>query len=215
MKKIIITGASSGLGRRIADYFLEKKYEVVNLSRTKAEGCTNIIVDLKNDSNIESACEIIKHSHNEFQYMFFNAGTMPQANLGKIAFNIDDVFKINVSSIIKILNYLNSEVLNNEADIIITGSTSAYKHFEGDIVYSATKFAVRGLIQSLQSEYKYSKTRIFGFHPGAFNSNLRGKGEYFENFMDPKDLATLLSSIINLPKNIEVSEIIVNRKKQK
>ena len=34
-----------------------------------------------------------------------------------------------------------------------------------------------------------------------------------ENWMDPKDVANLLKTILYLPKNMEVSEIVINRKK--
>jgi len=52
---------------------------------------------------------------------------------------------------------------------------------------------------------------VIGFHPGGFNSNLRD-GIIKEGHMKPKDLATLMANILDLPKTMEVSEIVINRK---
>ena len=42
---------------------------------------------------------------------------------------------------------------------------------------------------------KNEPVRIIGFHPGGFNSNLRG-GIIKEEYMEPKDLATLMINIL-------------------
>ena len=60
-------------------------------------------------------------------------------------------------------------------------------------------------------ELKNEPARVIGFHPGGFNSNLRD-GIIKEGHMKPKDLATLMANILDLPKTMEVSEIVINRK---
>ncbi len=47
------------------------------------------------------------------------------------------------------------------------------------------------------------------------DSNLRGKGVVKDGYMDPKELARLILTLIELPRNMEVSEIVVNRNKVK
>ncbi len=59
--------------------------------------------------------------------------------------------------------------------------------------------------------------RVVGFNPGGFKSKLFAKAtgvliDDWSKYMDPQNLASLLISIIELPKNMEVSEIVVNRK---
>ncbi|MDQ6984854.1 MAG: hypothetical protein Q9M91_03890 [Candidatus Dojkabacteria bacterium] len=54
-------------------------------------------------------------------------------------------------------------------------------------------------------------------NPGGFNSKIHEKAtgvaiEDPSKWMDPQDLASLIIQILKLPKNMEVSNIIVNRK---
>jgi NADP-dependent 3-hydroxy acid dehydrogenase YdfG len=211
MKKAIITGASNGLGKEIGNLLKEKGTEIINISTSKSH-FEDIITDLGNESEIENAIDIIKKEHSNFDLIVLNAGIMPLANIGEINFNIDKLFKINVTSSIKLVNELLNLIKKNKADIVIIGSASSFKPYPEHSVYTSTKHATEGFIKSLQLELKEDNVRVIGFHPGGFNSNLRG-GIIKEGYMDPKDLAKILVNILELPKNIEVSEIILNRKK--
>jgi NADP-dependent 3-hydroxy acid dehydrogenase YdfG len=175
MQKIILTGVSSGLGKEIGNLFLNKGYEVINLSRNKAKGCTNIHLDLSDKKSIKNAVKQILANHSDFETLILNSGIMPQAEIGDIKFDMNELFQVNVIGSMQLVNELDKKIRKNGADIVLIGSTSAFKHFKGDTIYSATKHAVRGFIQSLQSDYKLEKTRVIGFHPGGFNSNLEAK----------------------------------------
>jgi NADP-dependent 3-hydroxy acid dehydrogenase YdfG len=126
----------------------------------------------------------------------------------------DNLFKINITASIKLVDGLIELIKKNNADIVIVGSTASFNVSEDHGVYCATKHAVEGFIKALQTELKYENVRVIGFHPGGFNSNLRG-GIVKDGYMEPKDLASLLLDILKLPKSMEVSEIIINRKKSK
>ena len=102
----------------------------------------------------------------------------------------------------------------NSTDIVIVGSTASLKGYDNHSVYCATKHAVDGFIKSLQAELKNEPVRVIGFHPGGFNSNLR-HGIIKEGYMEPKDLAKLVLNLLDLPKSMEVSKIVINRKKEK
>ena len=212
MKKAIITGASSGLGKEIGKILADNKVSVVNLSRNSSD-FEDITTDLRNNDEILKAIDKIKKDHSDLDLLILNAGIMPKAETGKIDFNINEIFEVNVTATIKVVNGLIDLIKKNHGDIVIVGSTASFKFFNGDSVYSSTKYAVLGFIKSLQEELKREDVRVIGFHPGAFNSNLRGVGFVKDDFMNPKDLAKLLMSIISLPRNIQVSEIIVDRKK--
>ena len=212
MKKAIITGASSGLGLEIGRVLQEEGVKIVNLSRSKSP-FENIAVDLADDKQVLNAIEVVKKKHSDFDVLVLNAGMMPQASLGSINLDIDNIFKVNVTSSIKLVNGLLSLIKKNNCDIVVVGSTSSFDHFPSHSVYTATKHAVLGFIKELQTELKQDDVRVIGFHPGGFNSNLRGPGVFKEGYMDPKHLASLLLPILRLPRNMQVSEIIINRKR--
>lgn len=212
MKKVLITGASSGLGLEIGNLLQQQKIQVINLSRNKSP-FENISLDLGKDENIDKTIEFIKKYHAKFDTLILNSGIMPLARVGEIDFDIDNVFKVNITGSIKLVNGLLNLIKENKADIVFVGSTASLKGYEDHAVYCASKHALEGFIKSLQVEMKNEPVRVIGFHPGGFNSNLRG-GLIKEGYMEPKDLANFMIQILNLPKNMEVSEIVINRKKE-
>ena len=211
MKKAIITGASSGLGKSIGTILRNKKVKVVNLSRTKSN-FEDIKTDLTNNENIDNTISLIKKQHSDLDLLILNAGIMPRKKVGKIDFDVDETFSINVNSNIKLVNGLISIIKKNKGDIVIVGSTASFKFFKGYAVYSSTKHAVLAFTKSLQAELKQEKVRVIGFHPGGFNSNLRG-GITDKKYMNSKDLAKLLINLLELPRNMQISEIIIDKKK--
>src|SRR3989344_1494664 len=146
MKKAIITGASSGLGLEVGKIFAKKNFEVINLSRTKSQ-FQNILLDLSDDKSISKAIKQIKKNHTAFDVLILNSGIMPLGKVGEIEFNLDHMFKVNITGSIKLVNGLLDLAKKNKSDIVFVGSTASLKN---------------------------EPVRVIGFHPGGFNSNLRG-----------------------------------------
>ena len=211
MVKAIITGASSGLGYEVGKQLKDKNYEIINVSRKMSE-FEDINCDLSKEEDVLRTIEIINNKHNDFDVLILNAGIMPLAKVGEVKTNIDNLFNINIISSLKIVNGLLEIAKKNKADIIFVGSTASLKGYNEHGMYCASKHAVEGIVKSLQVELKDEPVRVIGFHPGAFNSNLRG-GVIKEGYMKPEDLAKVMINIIELPKSVEVSEIVINRKK--
>ena len=70
MKRIILTGASSGLGASLASVFHEAGYEVIGLCRSKPADFVNWIqTDLTESSSISHATEIIKKDFSDFHVL--------------------------------------------------------------------------------------------------------------------------------------------------
>lgn len=208
----MITGASSGLGLEIGNALEVKGVRVINLSRSKTK-FQDIYIDLAEDKTISNAVKVIKSQHKDIDLLILNAGIMPLAEMGKINFDIDKSFLVNVTGSIKLVNGLIDILRKNNADIAVVGSTVAFNNSGGKgMVYTCTKQAVLSFIRSLQVEVKYEDVRVIGFHPGGFTSNLRGKGIIKKEGMKVRNLADLLITLLTLPRNMEVSEIIINRK---
>ncbi|MFW5747005.1 MAG: SDR family oxidoreductase [Nanoarchaeota archaeon] len=211
MRKAIITGASSGLGKELG-VLLQKKYvDVVNVSRSSSE-FQDISCDLSSQQEVQQAISCIKDDHDDVDLLVLNAGIMPKSPVGKIDFDVEKVFRINLTAHIHIVNSLVEAIKKNRGDIVVVGSVCSFKSYEGEAVYSSTKFGLLGLIQNLQTELAKEDVRVIGVHPGGFNSNLRG-GVMKDGYMDPSDIATMILHSLELPRRIEVSEIILNRKK--
>jgi NADP-dependent 3-hydroxy acid dehydrogenase YdfG len=78
---------------------------------------------------------------------------------------------------------------------------------------------MRGFSQNLQIELK-DTNRVISFCVGGFKSDIAKKvhGKDLpdpENWMDPEDIAVFMKQILDLPKGMEVSEIVINRRPAK
>ena len=218
MKKAIITGASSGLGHEIALKLIEKGIKVVNLSRTDSKlDVINIKIDLLRHEDVVNAINKIKEEHKDVDLLILNSGLAHWNCVGEVPINeIDNDFAVNVTGAIKLTNGLISLIKENTGDFVFVGSTSSFVSYGEDSIYVSTKYAIRGYIKSLQKELKNENVRVVGFYPGGFRSQFHIKASSDlkqDDLMDPKDLAQLLMSILELPRSVQVSEIIVDRKK--
>ena len=84
-------------------------------------------------------------------------------------------------------------------------------------VTRSSKWAVRGFSANLQVELKDTRCRVVSFCPGGFASKTFEKATGHKNpdfifSMKAKDLAIFIKQILDLPKNMEVSEVVINRK---
>lgn len=76
---------------------------------------------------------------------------------------------------------------------------------------------MRGTSYNLQLELKNLKSRVIQFNVGGMNTRMHSKYtgkeiQHPEEWMDPKDIAEMMLYILRLPKQIEISEIAINRK---
>ncbi len=215
--KAIITGASSGLGHEIARTLLEEKVAVVNVSRSPSKlKLENVPTDLTKNDNIEKAVKEIKELHADAALLVLCSGVLHWRPIGENSQElIDHDIGVNLAGVMKFADGILPLIEKNHGDVIVIGSTSAFNIYPGSAVYTAAKHGVLGYIKALQAEYKKKDVRILGIHPGGFKSNLHIKAESAidpEKLMEPKDLAELILHLTKLPRNMEVSEIIINRK---
>ncbi|HIJ10527.1 TPA: SDR family NAD(P)-dependent oxidoreductase [Candidatus Woesearchaeota archaeon] len=218
MKKAIITGASSGLGKEIATRLLEKGVHVINLSRTESSlDVVTIPTDLTKHEDIVNALQIIKNDHQDVDLLILNAGVLHRHVVGETPLTeVDSDFAVNVMGAIKLTDGLVSFITKNRGDIVFVGSTSSFVTHAETSVYNAAKHAVLGYVKSLQTELKKENVRVIGFYPGGFQSQLHinaGSNLSEKELMNPNDLSKLLMSTLEMPRGMQVSQVIIDRKK--
>ena len=138
--KCLITGASSGLGLEVGN-LLEQNYQVVNLSR-KESPFENIFLDLSDNESITQTIEEIKDKHSQFDVLVLNSGIMPLAPVGEIDFDVDNMFKVNITGTIKLVNGLIDLIKENKADVVIAN----------DVVVQVVQSTIQGLVKSPDSK---------------------------------------------------------------
>lgn len=144
MRKVLITGASRGIGSSIADKFTSMGYEVFSPSRQE--------MDLANE---ESVMAYIEKNRNQYFDVIINNAGINEINL------IEDVtddqqklmFQVNLLSPIMLLRAFAKSMKNhNYGRIVNIGSIWAVVSKEGRSMYSATKHGLHGITETLALE---------------------------------------------------------------
>jgi NAD(P)-dependent dehydrogenase (short-subunit alcohol dehydrogenase family) len=167
-KSIFITGAASGIGRATALLFAERGWfaglfdmnekELRAVAETIGEsGCLYEALDVTDPINYERAVKYFGDYTGQTMDVLFNCAGL--ASCGPFdAVSLDDLLRmvsVNVNGTI-IGIHLSIELLRNTpgARIINMSSAGAFYGTPDLAVYSATKFAIRGLTEALNIEYQ-------------------------------------------------------------
>jgi 3-oxoacyl-[acyl-carrier protein] reductase len=127
--------------------------------------------------------------------------------------------KVNVMAPIFLTSGLLNQVRRNSADILTVGSTIGTKSSPTgrQLVYCASKWAIQGVNATLKDSLENTNSRVLLFNPGGMQTRFFDKFKEgvtnTESFMKPLDVAKLMLDALKLPKSVEVSEILINRKK--
>ncbi|MBP7700819.1 sugar nucleotide-binding protein [Candidatus Woesebacteria bacterium] len=167
--KILIIGASGFLGNKLYT-FLEKRHHVFGTSRHSLPPF--IKLDLKNRKETINIINSIKPN-----VIIFAAGI---ARPNEVEKNLDDAFKINVSSLVPILktiNKLNIKVIFLSSIYVFDGKKN--KYFEQDIsspfnLYGKLKIESENLIKKISDHLIIRSDMIYGYDPIHKNNGFIG-----------------------------------------
>ncbi len=216
---IIITGASGGLGGEVAKLYKADGKTVVNISRRESpDADKNLLHDLSQGKEIEAAAKEVLAMDEPIEALINCIGVYSAQTVGDLTeAEIKRMMATNVKAPMLLISELIERLKKDGADIVNTISTSATKVVEKEALYAASKWALRGFTLNLQAELKKTPCRVISFTPGGFVSKLFEKATGVDNtkegsWMKASELAKIIKFSLDLPKNMEVSEIIINRK---
>ncbi len=217
---LIITGGSSGLGKAIVEYSINKDLIVCNLDRVG-----NIINNLNYKEFIGDVSDeqFVKKTINEIselgniKYLINNAGE-PSFKL-PAEYEKDDIEKCFKGLQGMILCSANTLKVKNEQDLKIVNimSSAALRGNKQESVYCATKWGEKGYTESLKVAYKGTSVKVIGVYPGGINTSFyKNSRDYVSEekqntFMNPDDVAKIICDNIFSDLNLNVADIIIER----
>jgi short-subunit dehydrogenase len=224
MKSIIITGAGSGLGKELALLYSQKEYHLILVGRTleklkKVEQQINsangqadsYVVDITNPENIHSFVNMAKEKYNLFG-LINNAGIGHFGPFEKLTVEeMDEMFSTNVFGTIYMSQALLPLFKENKAGMLMNIiSTAGLKGKVNEAGYVASKFAVRGLTESLQKEYEGSGVQIKAVYMGGMDTPFWDHNDHIKDKSRLRSAAEIAEIIL---ANNDEDTIIIHSKK--
>lgn len=224
-KTALVTGASSGIGRAIAQRLAAEGLKVYALGRDIAAlnalatqcGAIPISLDLQNPEQLGGL-----FSENEIDVVVNNAGLLPE--LAKFSDSkpddIDSMIDINLRAPLRLAHMaLAGMIARNRGHLFFIGSSAGRFPHLNTAVYGATKAAISMFCDSLRCDLLGSGVRVTEVAPGRVQTSLYrtalGQEGANEKLYDayrsiqPEHIAELIATALNLPEYVDVSRLEV------
>lgn len=222
MKTVVITGASDGIGAAIAKRLAGEDYTLVLCARDEqklmkvAEASNNAKYYAFDINDRKKRDEFITKIDN-VDVLINNAGIWHK--VGDIESlsdeKIEEVLQTNLLAQILLTKGLLPKIRESkEGKIINIISKSGIVSQEGQAVYSASKYGMRGFTDVLRQDVKHGGIRVGAVYQSGTNTQMFTKaGEDFavETFTEPQDLAEVVSFMLSRPKKLWINEIRIEK----
>jgi len=222
-KVVVITGSSGGLGKALAVQFLEEKAEVVvsdisrnELRKTAKElGAVEFVADVTKEGDMQELAAFVVKKFGKIDIWINNAG---------IGAGHKPVEKINSQLAHKtmevnffgtfygsrsVMKYMKKQKSGTIVNIV---SIRSLVPNPLSVVYSSSKWAVRGLTEALRTILKSDNISVIAIHPAGIKTSFYGKTKPadYKKYMEPSYVAARIIQNLKLKKPKE--EIIVKKK---
>ena len=190
-KTILITGASSGIGKATAKYFQERGWNVVATMRspdkeTELNQLDNVLVtrlDVTDSDSITAAVQATIEKFGKIDVLLNNAGYGAYGPLEAIPMeNVRRQFETNVIGLLETTQAVIPHFRSNKSGTIINVSSVGGKMaFPLGSLYHGTKFAVEGISEALSFEMEAIGVGVKIVEPGAIKTDFVSRSFDFQN----------------------------------
>lgn len=225
-KTAMITGASSGIGRVIAEKLAENGMNVALLARreerlkqiaqsinekSKKICAIAIKTDVTNAQDIEVAFKQTIEKFEAVDVLVNNAGVITNSSF--INGTIDEweqMVEVNIKGVLYGIHAVLPHMLErSKGHIVNMASVSGFEVTKRSAVYSSTKFAVRALSMGLEKELARTGVRVTNISPGMVDTDLSSRVDVDRKILQPVDIAHAVLYAISQPDYVNVNEITV------
>lgn len=230
-KTLLITGATSGIGKATAEYFAEKNMRLIlcgrrqeRLEQLQASLSTEVELlnfDVRNREEVFHAITSLPEAWKQVDVLINNAGNAHGLDPVHTA-NLDD-WDAMIDGNVKGLMYVTKAIIpqmieRQNGHIINLGSIAGLEVYPNGNVYCASKFAVDAFTQGLRIDLNPYGIRVGAVHPGLVEtefSMVRFKGDearsrkVYETLdaLQAKDIAHAIGYMVEAPAHVTVADM--------
>ena len=232
-KTILITGATSGIGKATAIHFAALGARLIlcgrrqeRLNQLKEELPTEVHIlnfDVRDRTAVFEAIESLPETFEQIDVLINNAGN---------AHGLDDVIEANlddwdamIDGNVKGVMYVTKAVLplmtnRKSGHIINVGSIAGLEVYPKGNVYCSSKFAINAFTQGLRIDLNPIGIRVGAIHPGLVEtefSEVRFKGDVNRaksvynqlDALQAEDIANTIAFMVHAPEHVTIADITI------
>ncbi len=222
-RTILVTGASSGIGRAVAKNLLQQGHQVIGIARDSGkfrqdiQGFTAVQLDLADLQALPEQLRKLAQAFPAIDGIIFCAGKGQFGSVEEFSYRqINDLMALNFTSQAYLTRaFLPALKRQPRSDLIYIGSEAALKGSRKGAVYCASKFALRGFTQALREECGKSHVRVCLINPGMvrtafFDPLAFAPGDDASNALTPQDVAEAVCYVLESSSQMVVDELNLN-----
>ena len=233
-KTVLITGATSGIGKstayRLADSKMNliicgRRGEVLDKIREDLSKLTSIITlcfDVSDNNQVKKAIENLPDEFKQIDILINNAGNAH--GLDKIqdgnAEDWDNMIDSNVKGFLYVAKAVIPRMVQNSSGHIINiGSLAGREVYEKGNVYCATKHAVNAISKGMRIDLNKHNIKVSEINPGLVETNfskVRFKGDAIADTvykgykaLQAEDIAEIIEFVISRPDHVNLADVLI------
>lgn len=215
MKKILVTGASRGIGLELCRQLLEENHLVIGTYREqksadplfdlaqKEASLEMVRLDVNSTESVKHAFQVIKQKFSSLDQVFNNAGILDWSSFSEVTVEaFRDIYETNVIGAFQVSREARILLQKGKDPLIINLSSRlgsialrGNTHLGGAIAYQCSKAALNMLTKQASIDYQKYGIRVISMSPGWVKTDMGGIGAKYEV---PESVKLLLSRVKEL-----------------
>lgn len=186
VKRVLITGPTSGIGHELARCFAENEFELILVSRSEKKLQT-LAKELKDDYNVKSIIVIADLTKRTSPKKVFKTVTDKELTVDILVNNAGygsygqfrdldldnevDMIDLNVTSLVEMTGLFLPHIIKRKGKILNVASTAAFQPIPLMATYAATKAFVLSFTEALTNELSDTSVTVTALCPGPTRTN--------------------------------------------
>lgn len=224
---VVITGASKGIGKALAEKFASEGHHVFLCARNKkhleetaaaiARAYPGTVVnsvdaDLSDKEEARQCGKVILEKIKRVDILINNAGQfIPGSVTNEADGTLEKMIGVNLYAAYHLTrSLLPAMMAARSGHIFNISSIAALKAYDNGGAYSISKFAVMGFSKNLREEMKAFNIKVTTVYPGAvYTSSWEGSGVERSRIMEANDIAEAIFSATRLSPQACIEDIVI------